>query len=62
MRPGDFEFADFFDQGDVDGAPDRRQQHWNRQCAYLQRYGLFYPHAERATSNMGRFPCRPPGT
>ena len=55
MRRGISEFADFFDGGDVDGAPDNRQQHWNAASAYLQRYGLFYPHAERATSNMGRF-------
>ena len=53
------EFADFFDGGDVDGSPDNRQQHWNVASAYLQRYGLFYPHAERATSNMGRFSLPP---
>ena len=59
MRRGISEFADFFDGGDVDGAPDNRQQHWNAASAYLQRYGLFYPHAERATSNMGRFSLPP---
>ena len=35
MRRGISEFADFFDGGDVDGAPDNRQQHWNAASAYL---------------------------
>ena len=51
--------ADIFDGGDFDGSPDNLQQHWNVTSAFIQRYGLIYPHAERATSNMGRFSLPP---
>ena len=63
MRRGLSNFADYFDggdtSGDIDGAPDNRQVHWNVASSYLQQYGLFYPHAERAASNMGRFALPP---
>ena len=59
MRRGLSEFADFFDGGDADGSPDNLQLHWNTASGFIQRYGLFYPHAERATSNMGRFSLPP---
>ena len=63
MRRGLSEFADYFDGGDtsggIDGEPDNLQAHWNTTSAFVQRYGLFYPHAERATSNMGRFALPP---
>ena len=61
IRRGLSLFADYLD-GDGDGefgAVDDPVKHWIFTNAFIQRFGLYYPHAERATPDMGRFALPP---
>ena len=58
MRRGLDGFGDIFDD-QATSEPNSPEANWLAKKNFIQRYGLFYPHAERATSNMGRFALPP---